>query len=363
MVAEGRQDAILRELELHGSMSVTRFAERHSVSPMTVRRDLYRLEKEGLLVRVHGGAISLAVASERARTPERPEAARRSVATIGMIAPSASYYFPAVIRGAEQAARESSFRLVLGTTNYSPVEEVRQVERLLRAGVDGLMITPSSAVGEASPLYRVLLAARVPVVVVERSVTGGRFAGSSIESVRTDHAHGADIAVQHLHGLGHRRIVLAARESPTAPWLQEGWSRAVSRLGESVEGEFRSLPNPTVGTDESVQALRALVERCVAEDVHAVVVHTDVDAVTFVDLAAERGLSVPGDVSVVAYDDEIASLARVPLTAVSPPKWELGYRAARMCFDRIRTTSPGTVVRMTLLPTLVTRESTGPARR
>ncbi|GAB2458131.1 substrate-binding domain-containing protein [Xylanimonas ulmi] len=362
MVAEGRQDAILRELELHGSLIVTRFAERHSVSPMTVRRDLLRLEKEGLLVRVHGGAISLGVAAERSRTPDRPTSGRRVVATIGMIAPSATYYFPAVIRGAEQSARENNVRLVLGTTNYSPSEEVRQAERLLGGGVDGLLITPSAAIEEGSPLHRVLLAAKVPVVVVERSISELQFAKSPIESVRTDHAHGADIAVQHLHDLGHRRVVLAARESPTAPWLKDGWSRAVSRMGGRVEGEYLSLPNPPVGTTEAVEALARLVERCVEDDVHAVIVHTDADAVTFADLAAERGLSVPDDVSVVAYDDEIASLARVPLTAIAPPKWELGHRAARMCFDRIRATSASTVVRMTLLPTLVPRESTGPAR-
>jgi DNA-binding LacI/PurR family transcriptional regulator len=360
MLTQGRQDAILREIELHGSLAVTPFATRYSVSPMTVRRDLQVLEDEGLLVRVHGGAVSLAVAGERARGTQ-PTTPRRPVATMGMIAPSATYYFPEVIRGASQAARENNCRLVLGTTNYSPVEEFRQAERLLRVGVDGLLITPSAPIVEGSPLHRLLLAATVPIVVVERTLNDGRLDSSAIETVRTDHAHGADIAVEHLLSRGHRRVLLGARQSATAPWLLEGWRTAMQRHDLAVDGLFQPLPNPTAGTDESVEALHALVERVISEDVHAVVLHTDADAVAFIDLAADRGLSVPDDVSVIAYDDEIAALAAVPLTAVSPPKWDLGHQAVRMCFDRIRSSRASTVVRAVLMPRLTERESVSAA--
>src|SRR6478752_5621752 len=116
---------------------------------MTLRRDLAELESRGLLVRVHGGAVSTAVAKQQERASGSAGAmARRPVATIGMIAPTANYYFPQVIRGASDAARELNCRLVLGTTNYSEREELRQAERLIASGVDGLMITPHGGLVE-----------------------------------------------------------------------------------------------------------------------------------------------------------------------------------------------------------------------
>lgn len=358
MVAEGRQDAILRELELHGSMQVTAFASRHGVSPMTVRRDLARLEDLGLLERVHGGAISRSVATQRSRADRRDGRVARPVATIGMVVPSADYYYPAVIQGAQAAARDYAVRLVLGTTNYSVTQEVRQAERLLRGGVDGLLITPASQVDQDSPVRELLATATKPVVVVEREVLPGP-GSATIESVRTDHAYGAELAMQHLYELGHRRVLLAARTSATAPWLRLGHRRVLERNGEDPEGLFWTLPNPRIGTDDLVTSVEQLVEHCVQQGVRAVVIHNDTDAMAFVDLAAERGFHTPRDFSIVAYDDEFAALAQVPITAVAPPKFDLGHSAMRMCFERLTSRTPASaVIRATLIPTLVQREST-----
>ncbi len=135
MVAGARHDAILRELELRGSLSNAAFASRLGVSAMTLRRDLLELERRGLIVRVHGGAMSRSVAQQQAHeSAERGGAASRPVATIGMIVPTTNYYFPEVIRGASQAARELNCRLVVGATNYSPAEELRQAQRLIAGG-------------------------------------------------------------------------------------------------------------------------------------------------------------------------------------------------------------------------------------
>lgn len=358
MNAAGRHDAILRELELRGSLDITPFAERLHVSTMTLRRDLADLERRGLLARVHGGAVSLAVAAQREPPSDGARQPRRLVATIGMITPSASYYYPEVIRGARDAAREFSCRLVLGTTNYSEREELRQAERLISGGVDALMITPSGVRLEGTLLHELLVDAPIPVVVVERSVderTGGR-----IESVRSDHAYGAEIAVRHLAELGHERIALAARESPTTPWLVDGYERAMARLGFAGTALHRRLPSPSAGADDSVDALGRFLDECIAGGVSAALMLSDVDAVSFTDLAWERGIRVPEDIAVVAYDDEIAALARVPLTAVAPPKHDLGYAALRLCVDRIRQPDAAgrAVTRTAMLPTLIEREST-----
>ncbi|MFE2774244.1 substrate-binding domain-containing protein [Microbacterium resistens] len=362
MLAHGRHDAILRELELRGTLQAARFAERIGVSSMTLRRDLDELERQGLLVRVHGGAVSLAVAAQRDPAQASSRAPRRPVATIGMITPSASYYYPEVIRGARDAARELHCRLVLGTTNYSEREELRQAERLIAGGVDALMITPSRVRIEGTRLHEVLTEAPLPVVVVERAVeerTGGR-----VESVRTDHAYGAELAVRRLAELGHGRIALAARETPTSPWLIDGYTRATSRADGPDDALRAVLPTPLTGDDSSVEALGVFLESLLANGATAAIVLTDVDAVSLVDLAADRGIRVPEDLSIIAYDDEIAGLGRVPLTAVAPPKYDLGHTALRMCMDRLRHSSdaPRAVTRTAMLPRLTERDSTVPPR-
>ncbi|MBC9725450.1 substrate-binding domain-containing protein [Streptomyces sp. TRM68367] len=74
-----------------------------------------------------------------------------------------------------------------------------------------------------------------------------------------------------------------------------------------------------------------------------------------------RGLRAPEDLALIAYDDEIASLADVPLTAVAPPKHELGERAARILLDRLDIPDPaaGPVHQLFLQPRLIVRASCG----
>ncbi|TXK04054.1 DeoR family transcriptional regulator [Microbacterium mitrae] len=360
MVAASRHDAILRELELRGSLTSADFAQRLGVTGMTLRRDLVELERRGLLTRVHGGALSLAVADEQAHSQGdrdghgRP---RRPVATIGMIVPTASYYFPEVIRGASQAARELNCRLIVGASNYSAEEELRQAQRLLDSGVDALMVTPHASLTESSALRELLDAATVPIVLVERSVDE-KFAGS-LEWVRSDHALGAEMAVDHLIEQGHRRIALAARPAATVPSLHVGFERAMAALGTEGHVLRRDLSPPRIGDSVTIEELDQLLDDCVAQEVTAAIILGDADSMAFTERVLERGLRIPDDFAVIAYDDEISSLAAVPLTAVAPPKRDLGQAALQLCFDRVRKQgSTRAIMRMILLPTLVVRDST-----
>jgi DNA-binding LacI/PurR family transcriptional regulator len=357
MLPSARHEAILRELELRGSLEVTPFAQKLGISTMTIRRDLAELESRGLLLRVHGGATSHAMAAQRG--PAAPGTASRGgrpIATIGLIVPMSNYYFPAVIRGVREAALELHCRIVLGTSNYSESEEYRQAERLIAAGVDALIITPSRVHIEGTPLHDLLLEAPVPVVVVERAIDE-RTSGQ-IQSVRTDHAYGAELAVRHLADLGHERIALAIPVSPTSPWLLEGYSRGMSKLGFDVDAQsIQEIPLPGTGLNATPDALEALLDAWQHDGVTAALVLSDIESVALIELAADRGIRVPDDLSLVAYDDEIAALASVPLTAVSPPKQELGELALRLAFDRIKK-GGRTVTRTAMLPTLVERDST-----
>lgn len=359
MTAAARHDAILRELELRGSLQTSALSARLGVTPMTLWRDLVTLEQRDLLVRVHGGALSVAVAQQQALAGQGGAPRARPVATIGMIVPTTNYYFPAVIRGASQAARESNCRLVVGATNYSAQEELRQAERLIAQGVDALMVTPHDAIREASPLQRLLEKASIPVVMVERFVDDS--VAGRLEWVRSDHAYGAELAVRHLVENGHSGVALAARASATAAGLDAGYAKAMRELGLAQDaGLRRGLSDPPSGDRASTAELEGLLDDCVDRGITSAILLGDADAMAFTDLILERGMRIPEDFAVIAYDDEVAAFAAVSLTAVAPPKHELGHAALRLCLDRLRQPAgtAHTVVRMSLLPTLVIREST-----
>ncbi|SDD14428.1 LacI family DNA-binding transcriptional regulator [Auraticoccus monumenti] len=352
MIPHERHTLILRQIELHGMVITAELAVGHGVSAMTVRRDLEELERRGLLRRVHGGAVAR---SSSAATAWRH---RRPVATIGMVVPSADYYFPGVVRGARAAAGQLGVRLVLGVSDYSTDREVEQVRRLLDNGVDGLLVTPSQSFDQDRTTYRLLAQQDVPAVVVERSLEGAD-PGMPIGGVRSDHAHGAELAVRHLLDRGHTRVAVAWRAGPTAGPVLAGVRRAMAAL--CPDGETTDVAIPADGTPATEQRARleGVLDDLLAGGYRAVVVLPDQAAMSLVDIALARGLRVPGDLALIGYDDEFAGLAGVPLTAVAPPKFDVGHTALRTCFDRLRARAVSTTLtRVALLPTLAVRDST-----
>ena len=75
-------------------------------------------------------------------------------------------------------------------------------------------------------------------------------------------------------------------------------------------------------------------------------------------LAEGRGLRVPEDFAIVAYDDEIASFASVPLTAITPPKLAVGRRALETCLMRLEQREDAPSQQVQLTPTINVRDST-----
>lgn len=384
MLTDDRRALILRELQRKGSFNVAEFAAHLNVSGMTVRRDLAALESEGLLQRVHGGAVSVPSPAQGARRHISPgggaslhrmpgapapqlagaRGGRLAVPTIGLVLPSATYYFSTVIRGAESAARDLGARLVLAVSNYSAVEEERQIERLLANGVDGLIVTFSGESLAKSRTLELLASTAIPIVVAERPIDDVRD-DLLLESVRSDHLRGAEIAVNHLIGLGHRKIALCTRRnSPTTVGVRSGYRQALERAGlrwnAGMEHSFGSKQDEP----ESLRReLEDALEKIVAGEFTAVLLLNDQDALTFVDSCQARGIRIPEDLAIVAYDDEVASMGAVPLSAIAPPKFDVGYQALQMCLDRLDSPAgKSTALRqVSLSPALVVRESSGVA--
>ncbi|MFT7836711.1 LacI family DNA-binding transcriptional regulator [Saccharothrix sp. BKS2] len=356
MLPAARRQWLLEHLAGRGVLRITHIARIMGVTPVTVRRDVNDLAGEGLVERVHGG-VRLVTGASAALPGRRPDA----TPAIGMVVPSLDYYWPEVIRGAQDAAQENCARLVLRGASYR-VDEVRhQAEWMIGSGaVDALLVAPPTRGAEAEELVSWLTALAVPVVLVERSAVSGPYR-RHVESVRTDHAAGAELAVRHLHGQGHRRIgLVVSASSPTSGQVRDGWHRATADLSlpPAPEVLVAAYYEPGWGVD-----VDQVLDLCAEQGATALVVHSDREAVSLVQRAEERGVRVPGDLAVVAYDDEVARFAHPSLTAVRPPKYAIGGTAVHLALDRLAHGADRPVRRVVLSSELLERDSTGvPAR-
>ncbi|MER6316939.1 substrate-binding domain-containing protein [Streptomyces sp. NPDC001581] len=355
-----RQAQVLELVRARGSVRVADLARELGISPVTLRRDIEAMAARGEIQRMHGGISR--VDPGRAPSPASTAAVAGGTAeglVVGMVVPTTEYYYADVVRGAREAVEARGARLTVGLTRYLQGEDRTQADRLLSTGAHGLLLTPNWEAGSPGPGEGAWTAELpVPTVLVERWAPPGHPA-SALDRVASDHAHGAARAVQHLVEQGHRRIALASRATPTTARLRAGYEAAVSALGlEPAPPWPPAGPGPLSDTDMFARTLDYLCEAVTAGGVTAALVHSDTDAIMLIPRLQARGVRVPEDLAVITYDDEVAGMADVPLSAVAPAKHEVGARAAALLLDRLSTTAaPDTAPRqhLDLLPRLTIR--------
>ncbi|GAA2455380.1 substrate-binding domain-containing protein [Streptomyces glaucus] len=351
-----RRQRILAAVQARGTARVRDLAEELQVSVVTVRRDVEELTRAGRLRRGHGVVRSTLPAEE---VPARAGAAPGD--RVAVVVPERHSYLTETLHGARTVLEEAGLRIALHIAPQVPGAERPLVERALADGARGLLLAPrwrSRADEEADEGW--LAELTVPTVLMERRPRRGS-AAQALDSVCSDHWYGAHLAVEHLVGLGHRRLVFATRDdSPTARSLRTAFT-GIAGGHPLVERWAWALSAPEAGAggpyaaDETAQ-LPALLREVGAT---AMVLHGDVDALMIVQRLADEGVRVPQDCSVVAYDDVVAGLGAPPLTAVSPPKAEVGRVAAELLLQRLSGAPGGRPVRrVELLPRLTVRGST-----
>jgi DNA-binding LacI/PurR family transcriptional regulator len=357
-----RRAQLLEALQRDGALRISDLTVALGAAAVTIRRDIAQLAAEGLVRRVHGG-VALVAADDAPAVDEGQPVGLDTLGgrTLGMLVPSLDYYWPDVARGAEEAAREFDMRVVLRGSSYDTEDDWPQLSRLVdRAGVDSLIIAPRMDIHTAERTLDWLASCGIPVVLLERTATAGPH-HAVFESVVTDHALGAAMAVRHLVKLGHRKVGVAlAEHSPTRPHIHRGWLEAAIECGidpgTTVESTLPDARSPDLDA-----VLDGVLDRCLATGTTALLVHADAEAIALVQHCEERHLSVPGDLSIVAYDDEVAGLFSPGLTAVRPPRRSIGRAAVRLVADRL-TDPERPVHRVVISPSLRVRESTAPPR-
>ncbi|WP_234983275.1 LacI family DNA-binding transcriptional regulator [Demequina sp. NBRC 110053] len=252
-------------------------------------------------------------------------------------------YFASVIKGIAERLERSDYVLSLMVASQAP--EPKMLRYLAGGAVDGVVVI-SHHIGDRS-LYQI--AGLMPMVF------GGRAVVPGIDAyvVDVNNVEGASIATQRLVDRGCRRIASIAGSMSMQSALDRvaGWREVL----EAADLE----PGPVIDGDYTMHGGARAIREILAEypDVDGVFVASDLMASGAMPVVLERGLSIPGDIAMVGYDDSPAVEAcEVPLTTVRQPSEEMGALMADILVDVLSGNESRD--RTTIMPTvLVERDS------
>ena len=348
-----RRERILSVLRARGAARVADLAAELGVSVPTIRRDLAVLEKRGMLAREHGGAVL----SGAAPSPAKQSSVDEEQLVIGMVVPRLQYYFPEVIRGAKSAADAVGARFILRESMYERPGLDREQAGLLfaKSGIHGLLIAPELRHDESQAVLAWLDSLPIPVVLVERQPPSGWFV-EQLQWVATDHRRGGQAAVEHLHQQGHRRIGFFGVDNVTGTQVRHGWHDTL--LAKGIDPEEQLIgPSGAFSNADEHSSFQEVVRRVREGSLTALIVQPDPDALALGQRCQEQGIRIPEDLAIVAYDDEIALMGEPPMSAVRPPKFQVGHQAMTTLISRIRRGPDSAPMELLLRPRLNVRGS------
>lgn len=282
----------------------------------------------------------------------RPSRAARAVATgrtrnIGLIVPDiANPFFPSLVKSAQARARATDYSTFLGDSDEDGFTELELIKAMAEQ-VDGVVVC-SSRMSDAQ-VEQIMGLTRL--VFLNRAVDG-------VPAVLVDSADGLRQAISHLHALGHTDLAFLG--GPTSSWSNRDRLDGVRRASEAL-----GLNVPVLGPyAPRFEAGKRAADEAVAAGVTAILAFNDLMALGVLARLAQRGIDVPGDVSVVGFDDiPMAAISSPPLTTVSISSADAGRHAVDMLVRALGEPGPSEPDRVLVETHLIIRASTGPRPR
>lgn len=324
-------------------------AHRAGVHPATASRALN--PETRLLVSENTAGRVLAAA---AALGYRPNAVARSLRTrrshtVGVLIPDLNNpLFPPIVRGLADRLETDGYVALIGNTDGDDAREHRVLEQMRARHVDGYVLATAHL---RNPLLTDAVRAGVPVVLVNRIAEDYSF-----PSVSVDNERGVQLAVSHLTSLGHRAIACIAGPQDVSTGLARyrGFQAAMAGAGLEVPPGRVAIAR-SFSIEEGYRCAREILA---AGGCTAVAAGNDMLAVGCYQALEEAGLSCPGDVSVVGFNNmPFIDMLRPPLTTVAFPHYQVGTEAARLLIERLNGNEDIIKV-LYLAPELIIRGST-----
>ena len=278
--------------------------------------------------------------------------------SVGVLAPDLSEgYFTRVMSGVVEEMTAAHYFYFTACHDWKRELIEKYPRMLVERAVDGFLLLNTQADQILVP---------VPVVAIS-----AHSAAENVTNIVLDHHKAVEQALTHLYELGHRRIAFmrGPRAIPDSEFRWEAIQQVAEEMGIKID------PNLVIRIDSDgwsmktgyhpmapeigFKPMQTLLKK--TQEFTAIFCFNDISAIGAIRALKDAGLSVPGDVSVVGFDDiQSAAYATPSLTTVRQPLTEMGRRGAQVLLERIADREKAFPAEIVMMPELVVRESTGP---
>ncbi|MDB5080602.1 MAG: putative LacI family transcriptional regulator [Chloroflexi bacterium] len=274
----------------------------------------------------------LNVVSELGYEPDsaaRSLSMRKTFTLAGIIPDITNPFFPSFERGIQKVTEASNYHLIVYNTD-GVLENERKCIRFVRQGrVDGVIVVAAHL--DTSD-FKPLLDRNVAVVVLAKMESP--VSVLPLDCLYVNDVAAASTAVDYLVKKGHRRVALINGHNGAPPNLNRFHGYVAALEGNNIPVEEALIRAADYTPGEGYRAMRELLQ--LAERPTAVFCTNDLMAIGAMRAIHEAGLSIPGDIAVVGFDDvQVASMVTPTLTTVAQFQEDLGRVAAEMLFERL----------------------------
>ena len=275
--------------------------------------------------------------------------------TLGVIVPFPKN--PTVVdrlRGIQAAALEEGYLTSMSFHDGIHEDELKQV-RLMVNRVDGMIITP---VSQTKDLTNMLKMSNMPVVCMSE-----RLEGCEMDFVGDDDKLGGQLVAEHLVKMGYKRLAYFGefKSTPSDRLILDGVREVLNKSGRKLPFLNDSIIWNNMTRENTIQNLGRILDSGIIPD--AIISWSDQTSLWIIGELFSRGYRIPEDIAVSGYDNnEISEYAKVSLTSVAQPNYEIGSQAVRLLLERLQNNQIGPPFRKVVYsPELIIRKSTNPA--
>lgn len=270
---------------------------------------------------------------------------------IGVVSDSVNIFSSQVINGIVKQARVRGYQVVQVCASRDQEEDMEYLNIFLNQGIDGV-IFPHSSISSLKNLesgFQTVMNSGISTIAMDVVINGTTSCADLC-----DHIYGGYLATRHLIEYGHRKIgvISGPKDYISSISRLEGYQKALKEAGIPYDPSLVYMGN------YKLESGQAGLPYLLGKGVTAIFAFNDMIALGIYKAIRNYGLSIPGDLSVVGYDDIfISDVLEVPLTTVHVPIEEIGKRAAEELIGLIENKEPAPLP-VKCDPVLMARAST-----
>lgn len=280
----------------------------------------------------------------------------QSVKTIGLLLPDVKNgYFNDLASGVNKYMVQQGYTVFQCDILNDTERCLRAIEDLTIKNVEGIIIIPPYHINSNQDnvaLRKSFEKSPIPIILLDQAVYT-----MFTDFVTADNKQGGYLATKHLLELGHERIgcILGPKQNYTAKKRLEGYKRALAERSIVFDDELVAC------SEYDISSGKECMEQLSEKDITAVFATNDLIAIGVMQYAERAGMTIPGDLSVVGYDNSLlCDLLEVKLTSIEQNAESMGEKAGEVLLGRIKGSAEEAAPRnYYFTPLFVERQSTG----